>query len=114
MSERDRVPDVVMTERVGRLLMLRRTVPSLFRKIATLQVPHVIVDFAGVEFMSAAFAEEYLSERRRCKTRIEERHVPPEVESMLAAVARRSAKSGSRAPVARHLRPLRTLEARTL
>lgn len=114
MSKGDRVPDVVMTECVGRLLMFRRTVPSLFRKIATLQVPRVIVDFAGVEFMSAAFAEGYLSEKRRCKTRIEERHVPPEVESMLAAVARRSPKPRSRAPVARHWPPLRAVEARTL
>jgi len=81
---------------VGSLLMLRSNVASLFRKIAKLDAPRVIVDFSGVEFMSRSFADEYLASKAASPKRIQDRNVPVEVRRMMDLVSNQLASAPHR------------------
>lgn len=106
MATRSAAACVDVGKDVGSLLMLRSSVAPLFRKIARLDAPRIIVDFSGVEFMSRSFADEYLAAKAPYRKRIEERRVPVEVKRMLNLVSNQLASTqpralGSRASIQR-------------
>lgn len=87
MTAVDNPARVNLEKEIGSLLMLRGTVSPLFKKIARLDAPQVIIDFSGVQFMSRSFADEYLAAKATVNSKIVEQSMPTEVKNMLELVS---------------------------
>ncbi len=101
MTPNSSVARVSVKEDLGSLLMLRSSVPPLFRRISRMAATRVVVDFSGVEFMSRSFADEYLEAKRSSKKSIDERNVSDEVARMLNFVTSQRLSVRSRTQVAK-------------
>jgi hypothetical protein len=105
MTPKLEIARVSVAKRLGRLLMLRRTVAPLFQRASDIEADRIVFDFSDVEFMSRSFAAEYLSAKANCNKQVGERNVPPEVRRMMALVS--TQVRSSRDSAATGARPLR-------
>lgn len=107
MVAADPVASVDIRDELGAMLMIRSSVPPLFRKISRIRASRVLLDFSRVEFMSRSFADEYLQAKAASKKRIDERHLPEEAARMLSIVAgqRLAARPRSAVPRQRYPHP---------
>lgn len=101
MTSGDPIASVDVRDELGAILMIRSSVPPLFRKISRLRGSRVLIDFSRVEFMSRSFADEYLQAKAASKKRISERHLPEEAARMLRIVAGQRLAARGRSSVTR-------------
>lgn len=92
-------------EELGTLLMLRKTVPHLFRKIDKLAANKVVLDFSKVEFMSRSFADQFIAAKTASRKPIGEQNVSIEVRRMLKIVSSQLATPRGQATIEHHAFP---------
>lgn len=76
-----------MLARADDHLMFRSTASDLFED-AMLQSGDVVVDFAGIKFVSRSFAQEYLARKSRHRHDVSEVNMAEDVESMFRVAGR--------------------------
>lgn len=71
---------------IAKDLTLRESADELFKVLNSSKENKIIVDFSKIEFMSRAFADEYLNEKQKTTKSITEKNLKTNVKKMLSIV----------------------------
>ena len=84
--EAEKVKIIRLDKIIAKDLTLRESADELFKVLNSSKENKIIVDFSKIEFMSRAFADEYLNEKQKTTKSITEKNLKTNVKKMLSIV----------------------------
>ena len=84
--EAEKVKIIRLDKIIAKDLTLRESADELFKVLNSSKENKIIVDFSKIEFMSRAFADEYLNEKQKTTKSITEKNLKTNVKKMFSIV----------------------------
>ncbi len=78
---------ILVRTSVAKDLVTRNAAIEFFKKLRKIRSNNIVLDFAGVVFMSRSFADEYIAQKNSLKLELHEINMPDSVEKTLDAVS---------------------------
>ncbi|WNY27803.1 STAS-like domain-containing protein [Methanolapillus ohkumae] len=82
------IEKINLANEISPVLFIRESAMELFEKIELNSAKEIVVDFQEINFMSRAFAHEYVVQRRKCSKKISEIHLSKDMEKMIEIVSK--------------------------
>ncbi|MDV0446457.1 hypothetical protein MsAg5_02960 [Methanosarcinaceae archaeon Ag5] len=73
---------------IAPVLSIRKSAADLFDEFESFPADEILVDFKDVNFMSRAFAHEYVVQKRKSSKNISEIHLSEDAQKMIEIVSR--------------------------
>jgi hypothetical protein len=91
-EERTHKKVVYLKRYVSQNIVLRSSADTLFDYINSRKEPTITIDFSGIQFISAPFTHQYLTNKRAAKNSIDEINRAPDVIQTFEVIERRKRK----------------------